>query len=222
MTAIQRALAIAGREFRAERRQSEGTVAALTLIGLLVLLESLVIGPGVARDPGIAAALFWIAIAFAAILATARSFDRELEEDAVDALLALPGGRDAIYAGKTMALAGLLLPVAGAGALLSAALLDLTIALPLHALVAIACGVVSLPPVVVLVTALTLRLRARALAVPLVTLPLLLAQLLGATQASTAALSGDGTAAIAWCAALLAIALVEGALGLTIVAAAIE
>src|SRR5437588_12855677 len=89
---IDRIALVAARELRAERRQPDGIVAATTFIAVLVLLESLVVGPVIARDADVAAALFWIALAFATILTTMRSFDRELEDDALDALVALPGG----------------------------------------------------------------------------------------------------------------------------------
>ena len=69
MNALARVALVAGRELRAERRQPDGIVAAVTFIAVLVLLESLVVGPAVARDADIAPALFWLALAFAAILA---------------------------------------------------------------------------------------------------------------------------------------------------------
>jgi heme exporter protein B len=218
----RRALLVAQRELGAEGRQADGAMAALTFVALVVVLESLVLGPGLAREPRVGAAAFWIALAFAALLATARSFDRELEDDAIDAVLSLPGGRDALYVGKVLALVLLLLGVGGGAGVLALVLLDLPLALPGHAALALGCGVLSLPPVVVLVTALTLRLRARALAVPLLALPLLLAQLLGATHALAGALIGDGAVAVGWSLALIAVALVETTLGLTIVPAAIE
>ena len=42
---ISRIALVAGRELRAERRQPDGVVAAVTFIAVLVLLESLVVGP---------------------------------------------------------------------------------------------------------------------------------------------------------------------------------
>jgi heme exporter protein B len=219
---IARTLLVAGRELRAERRAPDGLVAAVTFTAVLVLLESLVIGPGTARAPQIAAALLWIALLFAAILAAARSFDRELEEDAIDAVIALDGGRDAIYGGKVLALVALLALVGVVGLLLSIALLDLSVALPGHLALVMALGVVALPPIVVLDVALTLRLRARAVLVPILALPTLVPQLVAATQGSAAAMTGDATGALGWSGLLLAFALVYAVLGLTIVPAAIE
>lgn len=222
MTALGRAALVAGRELRAERRQPDGLVAALTFTAVLVLLESLVIGPAEARQPGVAAALFWIAMTFAAILATTRSFDRELEDDALDALLALPGGRDALFAGKVTALAGGLAIVALAGGALSLVLLSLPVALPGHLALVTFTGVVALPPVIVLDVLLALRLRARGVLVPILALPVLIPQLVAATQGSSAALTGDATGSLAWSGLLVAFGLVYAVVGLTIVPATIE
>ncbi len=222
MSALERTWLIAQRELRAERRQPDGLVAAATFTVVLVLLESLVIGPGVARQGVIASALFWIALLFAAILVTTRSLDREIEDDALDAVLALPGGRDALYAGKVLAVAGALAIIALVGGALSIVLLDLGVALPLHLALVVALGVIALPPVVVLDVALALRLRARAALVPILALPVLIPQLVASSQGAAAALSGDATSALAWSGLLLAFALVYGVLGLTIVPAAIE
>lgn len=222
MSALGRAALVAGRELRAERRQPDGLVAALTFTAVLVLLESLVIGPAEARQPGVAAALFWIAMTFAAILATTRSFDRELEDDALDALLALPGGRDALFAGKVAALAGGLAIVAAGGGLLSLVLLSLPVALPGHLALVTITGVIALPPVIVLDVLLALRLRARGVLVPILALPVLIPQLVAATQGASSALVGDANGSLAWSGLLVAFGLVYAVVGLTIVPATIE
>src|SRR5437763_15923588 len=104
MSAPQRALLIAARELFAERAHPDGLAAALTFTGMLVLLESLAFGPGRAREPDVASGVFWIAILFAAMLMTQRSFDREREDDAIDAGTARPGGGDALFGGRARAL----------------------------------------------------------------------------------------------------------------------
>ncbi len=217
-----RTLLVAARELRADARHPDGVAAAMTFMGALVLIESLVVGPQVARDAAVAPALYWIALLFAAIVVTTRSFDRELEDDAIDAVLALPGGSDALYAGKVVALAGTLALVALVGGLLQVVLLDLDVALPLHALAGVALGVLALPAVVVLDVALTLRLRARAALVPILAAPVLVPQLIAATNAVGLALAGDASASLAWSGLLVAIALVYAVLGLTIAGTAIE
>lgn len=222
MNALDRALLVAARELAAERRHPDGFVAALTFTGLLVLIESLAFGPGQARQPVVASALFWIAILFAATLVASRSFDRELEDDAIDALLVLDGGREALYAGKLVAIAVVLSIVALAAAVLSFLLLDLDVALAGHLALIGMLGILALPPVIVLTTLLALRVRARVALVPILSFPILIPQLVACTHGAAAALSGDASAALGWAGLLAAFALVYGVLGLTIAPAAFD
>lgn len=222
MRTLRRALLVAGREASAERRQPDGLVAALTFTAALIFIESLAVGPGEARRPAIASALFWIALLFSALFAASRSFDRELEDDAVDALLALEGGRDALYLGKVLALTGLLAIVAAAGGVLALVVLDLEVASAERLALTLAAGVLALPPVVVLDTLLALRLRARGVLVAILALPLLVPMLLAATQGTASALTGETVAWAGWTGLLVAFAIVYGVLGLTIVPAATE
>jgi heme exporter protein B len=219
---LQRIRIIAAREALAERGQPDGLVSAVTFVATLIVVESLAVGPLAASQPAVAAALFWIAMAFAAIIVTSRSFERELEDDALSAILALPGGRDAIYGGKVVALAGLLVLVAIVGGALSLVLLSLDIILPGHLLAVALAGVLSLPPVMVLFVAIALRLRSRGVLVPILVLPVLVPQLVAATNGTAAAVSGDAAGALAWAGLLVAFALVYSVLGLTIVPAALE
>ena len=219
---LHRIRLMAAREARAERGQPDGLVAAVTFVATLILVESLAVGPLAATQPEVASALFWIAMVFAAILATTRSFERELEDDAIDAVLALDGGREALYAGKLIAIAIVLAIVALAAALLSLVLLDLGVALAGHLVLVGVLGILALPPVIVLVTLLALRVRARVALVPILSFPILMPQLVACTQGAAAALTGDASASLGWAGILAAFALVYGVLGLTIVPAAIE
>jgi heme exporter protein B len=219
---IARTRLIALRELMSERRQPDGLAAALTFTGLLVLIESLAFGPGRAREADVASGVFWIAILFASVLVSTRSFDRDLEDDAIDAILALPRARDALYAGKVIALFALLAIVALAAGAFSIFLLDLAPALPGHLALVSLLGVMALPPVVVLTGALALRVPARVAVVPILTFPMLVPQLVAATQGASAALQGRGPESLAWSGLLAAFAFVYAVLGLTIVPAAVE
>jgi heme exporter protein B len=219
---LRRAWLVARREVRADLRQPDGLVAGVTFMAVLVLLESLIVGPQVAQDPSVAPALYWIALLFAAIVTATRSFDRELEDDALDAVLALPGGADALYAGKLLALAGSLLVVAVVGGLLQLVFLDLSTELVAQLALAALLGVLALPPIVVLDVALTLRLRARAALVPILAMPVLVPQLIAGTNAVSAALTGDASGSLSWSGLLLAVGLAYAAIGLILVPAALE
>ena len=219
---IARSRLVALRELFAERNQPDGIAASLMFTGTLVLLESLAFGPGRASEPDVASGAFWIAILFAAVLVSTRSFDRDLEDDAIDAVIALPGGREAIYAGKVIALGVVLALVAITAGVFSFFLLDLEPALPGHVLLVGVLGVVALLPVSVFTSVIALRVRARIAIVPILAFPLLVPQLVAATQGMSAALSGASNEALAWSGLLAAFALVYSAIGLTIVPAAIE
>jgi ABC-type transport system involved in cytochrome c biogenesis permease component len=69
---------------------------------------------------------------------------------------------------------------------------------------------------------LALRLRSRGALVPVLVLPVLVPQLVAATNGTAAAMSGDMAGAIGWSGLLVAFALVYWVLGLTIVPAALE
>ena len=219
---IARTALIVKRELLAERAQPDSLVAAVVFTGMLILLESLAFGPGRARESDVASGVFWIAILFAAVLVGMRSFDRDLEDDAIDAIIALPGGRDALYAGKTVALFLVLAVVAASAAVFATFLLDLAPALPGHVLLVCTLGVVALAPVVVLTSVLALRVRTRVAVVPILSFPMLVPQLIAAAQGTSAALDGRGAESLAWAGLLAAFALVYTVLGLTIVPAAIE
>ena len=219
---IARASLVALRELFAERNQPDGVAAALTFTGMLVLLESLAFGPGRASEPDVASGAFWIAILFAAVLVSTRSFDRDLEDDAIDAVIALPGGREAIFAGKMLALGVVLAVVAIVAGTFAVFLLNVAPILPGHAILVGVVGVMALLPVSVFTSVVSLRLRARVAVVPILTFPLLVPQLVAATQGMSAAITGASSEALAWAGLLAAFALVYTVLGLTIVPAAIE
>jgi heme exporter protein B len=219
---LHRIRLIAAREARAERGQPDGLIGATTFIAVLIFVESLTIGPLAASHPATAAALYWIALTFAAILTASRSFERELEDDAIDAVLALPGGRDALYAGKTIALTAILALVAVIGGLLELVLLPIVIGEPILLALVVLAGVLALPPIVVLTVVLAMRLRARGALVPIIALPMLVPHLVAATYGAAAAADGNTAMALGWGGLLVAFALVYSVLGLTIVPAALE
>ncbi|MDQ3098090.1 MAG: heme exporter protein CcmB [Chloroflexota bacterium] len=220
---LRRAWLVAERDLRAERAQPDGIAAAIGLTATLVFVESLLVGPAIAAaSPAIASALLWIALTLGAILAITRSFDRELEDDALEGVLALPGGADALYAGKVLAATLLLAVVSAAGIALTVLLLDIEVGLPAHLALVTLVGAVALPPLITLYVAISLRLRARALVVPLLAVPALVPQLIAASAGSAAAIQGDAAGSLAWCALLFATALASAVAGLTIGPAAIE
>lgn len=158
---------------------------------LVVVASSLAFFGGPATGRWIAGGVIWISIAFAAVLALGRSWQREREEGALDALIVSPLAPSAIFAAKA---AGLLLflgvvelvvlPVAAV--LYSIDLVELGPGLLLIALLATP-GIAASGS---LFGAMTVRTSARDLMLAIVMFPLISPTLLAAISATRELVAG--------------------------------
>ncbi|MGH2446395.1 MAG: heme exporter protein CcmB [Candidatus Limnocylindria bacterium] len=186
------ALAIARKDAVAELRGRHAIVSTLFFAAVVLLLFGFALGPDSARLAAAAPGLLWLAIVFAGVLAVSRLHLLETDDGALEQLALYPVARRAIYAGKALAgfavmlVLGLL--VLGAVAVLFA--VDVMAAwLPL--LVTVALGAIGTAAVGTFYAGITVRLRAREVMLPLLMLPVLAPLLLGAVEATGAALAGD-------------------------------
>ncbi|GAC1351618.1 MAG: hypothetical protein NVS3B20_09020 [Polyangiales bacterium] len=111
-SALAQAWLIARKDLAIERRTGEIVVTGGFFAALLAVLASVAFSGSVkerAQEPLLAPGAIWIAIAFAAVLSLGRTWQREREEGALDALLAGPISRPAIFIGKALAIAIFLL-----------------------------------------------------------------------------------------------------------------
>lgn len=186
------AMAIARKDILAELRGRQAAVSTLFFAGLLLLLFGFALGPDPARLGELAPGLLWVAITFTGVLAVSRLHLIEAEDGALEQLALAPIPRKTIYAGKALAgaatmavLTAVVIPLIG---LLYA--VDLTSAwLPL--LFTGVLGSIGFSAVGTFYAALTVRMRAREVLLPLLVLPVTAPLLLAAVKATTAALSGD-------------------------------
>jgi heme exporter protein B len=126
-----------------------------------------------------------LSVAFAAVLALSRSWQREREESAYLALLAAPLRRSALYVGKMMSLLLFLGVVQCVVVPLVAVLFAIDLIQMGPALLAIVfCATPGIAAVGTLFGAMTVRTRARDLMLALVLFPLLAPTLLAAVVAS--------------------------------------
>jgi heme exporter protein B len=88
------------KELRVERRTGEVLVSSGLFAVLVAVLGSLSLYLDPTNAVQAAPGLLWIAIAFAGLVAMSRSWGREREQDALQALLLAPIPRSAIYLGK--------------------------------------------------------------------------------------------------------------------------
>ena len=186
------AFAIAGKDVLSELRGRQALTSTLFFAGLVLLLFGFAIGPDPSRLGEVAPGLLWLALTFAGLLAVARLHLVETEDGALEQLALYPVSRRTVYAGK--ALAGALTMGALAVVLIPLfALLygvDLSAAWPAVALTAV-LGAIGFAAVGTFYGALTVRMRAREVLLPLLVLPVTAPLLLSAVKATSAALAGD-------------------------------
>jgi heme exporter protein B len=166
-------------------------------------------------DGDLAAGILWVTILFASMLGINRLFVADAEEGALDGFLLAPVDRTALFAAKALALLAYLIALelvaVPAFALL---LLGPSLGPGLAGLVAVlALGDIGIAVIGTLISALTVRTRARDLLGPLLALPLLVPVVIGAARASAPllALHPGGAPAARW---LLTLALYDLLFGL--------
>lgn len=174
-----------------ELRTGEALATSTFFAVLVVILASLSFHGGPAAGKVVAAGAIWLSVAFAAVLALGRIWQREREDGALDGLLVTPLSRSALFAGKVVGLAGFLfaieLVVVPLAALLFA--VDLTeVGAPLALVALLATPGIAASGT--LFGSMTVRTSARDLVLAVVLLPLLAPALLAAVVATRELLGG--------------------------------
>ena len=157
--------------------------------------------------PDAAAAILWIAIAFAGTLALGRTFERERYGETLRALLLAPGPRPALYVGKLLGMLALLgiaelLLVPLIAFLFQAAL----ISRPLLLFALLAGGTTGFCAVGTLFAAMLVRVRSRDVLLPIVLYPITIPVIIAGVRGTAALLAAppDESTAVMWIGILLA------------------
>ncbi len=158
----------------------------------LLLLFSFAVGPDTAQLRAHAAAYLWMAVLLSSTLLLSRSFQVEVESNAIESLLLAPVPPAALYYGKAISNAAQLV-------LLSLVALPAVIGLydihleesPLRLLATILLGSLGLAGPGTLYAGLTSRLAAKQLLLPLLLFPLVVPCLLAAVKATSLVIQGD-------------------------------
>ncbi len=182
---------VAEKDLKIELRTGEVVTTAGFFALLVVVLASLSFYGGPATGRSVAAGVIWLSVAFAAVLALGRSWQREREEGALTGLITSPLSASAIFLGKTLGIGAFLLvvqaivlPVAGLlYALEPAEVAPGLLLLSLAATPGIAASGA-------LFGAMTVRTSARDLLLAVVLFPLLSPTLLSAVAATRALFDG--------------------------------
>lgn len=184
-------LAVAGKDLRIELRTREVTATTGYFAILVAILASLSYTAGPKTTERVAPGTIWLSLAFTAVLAIGRFWQREREDGAFLALRTAPVARSAIFAGKALTL------------LLFLTIVEIVIvpvvALVFHvelpdvigplALVLVA-GTIGVAATGTLFGAMTVRTRARDLMLAVVLFPLLAPALLAGVSATREILVG--------------------------------
>jgi heme exporter protein B len=199
-TEARRVFAIAWKDLTAERRSKATLNGVAFLAAIMLLLFGFAFGADPAAFEGGAAGMIWLTVLFSGVLAFNRSYERELDQGALETLLLYPGDPRAIFLGKLLANLGFVLFVEAV--LLPAAVLlyDLPIGrAPIGIAVVVLLGTFGFVTLGTFYAAMASRLRAREVLLPLLLFPMLVPLLLAAVQATSALLGGDAMGqAAAW------------------------
>lgn len=178
--------------FRKDVRLELRARYALNALGMFVASSLLLATLAVGRDdvgPGVAAALLWIVIVFAAAVGMGRAFVAE-EERGTTLLLRLHVRGSAVYAGKLLfnvVLVGAVNAAAAAGMVL---VLGLTVASPALLLTVLALGAVGLAGATTLLSALIARTAGGGTLLAVLAFPVLVPLFLSAVSATRRAFGG--------------------------------
>ena len=186
------ALAIARKDALAELRGRQASGSTLFFAALVLLLFGFALGPDSRRLTDAAPGLLWLAIVFGGLLTVARLHQLEAEDGAFEQLGLYPVDRRALFAGKALAASAAMLVLGAVLLPVVAILYALPIAAAWLALaVTLVLGAIGFAAVGTAYAALTVRMRAREVMLPLLMLPIVAPLLLAAVKATTAALTGD-------------------------------
>jgi heme exporter protein B len=166
-------------------------IATFAFGAAALLLFSFAVGPDSAALREHAGGFLWLGLLLASTLSLAESFEREMEERALEGLLLLPADARALYYGKVIANWANL-------ALLGVALVPVMVVLydagtvRLFALlIVILLGTAGLSAPGTLYAAMTSQTRSRQTLLPLLLFPLVVPVLLAAVKATSLLILGD-------------------------------
>jgi heme exporter protein B len=185
------ALAVARKDLTSEWRTRELVPALAQFVVLALVIANFGFQIDARNAPSIAPGVLWLALVFAGLVAFGRAFAAEREQSSLEAMLMTPASPVAIFAGKAIAAA--LLLVLCEAVLLPA--LTLFFGTPLSAAVVLAVllATIGMAAVGCLFAAMVARVRARELLLPLLTLPLFIPFIVAGGQAVQVAMGGGGS-----------------------------
>ena len=188
MTQLLRSvLVLVWKDIVLEWRSRELVISVLVFSLLVVVLFNFALNVTPQRIAILAPGILWVAFAFAGILAMNRTFVREREQGGLDGLLLAPVSRDAIFLGKALGSFLFMLLVEAALLPAFAVLLNFSAASFLLILT-IVLATLGFAVVGTLFSAIAVQTRSREIMLPVLFFPVILPVIIGAVEATTAAI----------------------------------
>jgi heme exporter protein B len=189
---LRRAHAVAAKDLTAEWR-TRANFNAVTFFGaLMLLLFGFALGPDAETLRRAAPGIIWLTVLFSGVLAFNRSYQIELDNEALETLLGYPGDRRTIFIGKLAANLVFVLSVELVIVPLTAILYGLSLVRPFPGFAGVLLlGTFGFVTLGTFYSALSSRSRAREVLLPLLLFPMLVPLLIAAAQATAALLAGD-------------------------------
>jgi heme exporter protein B len=214
-TWAQQVWAVFRKDLLLEARSRTNINAMVFFAGMVLLVFSFALGPSPARLRASAGGLLWLAFIFSGLLAFGRAYQLEAENNAFEGLLLVAQRRSAIYLGKLLGAAAIILLIEAIVLPLMAVLYNLDLWHALPGLLAVGVlGTVGFASIGALYGALTMSLRAREVLLPLLMLPVTAPVILGAVKATTYLITGQTSELGIWIELLVAFDVVFVTVGL--------
>ena len=219
---LRQALAIAAKDLRIEIRGRHALGSLLPFAATLLIAFGFAFGPGRDVLDRIAPGLLWMAVLFAAVMSSRRSFQMESEDGALEGLLLAPIDKAAVFLGKTAAIAAELLALMVCVLLLVVLLFDLSLGSPLVLAGGFTLGVIGLAAVGGLFGVVAEAARTREAIFPMLVLPLVTPVLIAGVRATDLAAAGRTGEALSWLGLILAFDVVFLATGVLVFGSLME
>jgi len=196
---LQQAARVAWKDLRIELRSREIVYTMVFFGALLVVIFSFAFPRDFRAVRGSMPGMLWTAIAFTGTIGLGRGFDRERENDTMRALLLAPVPRLAVFLGKAVSTALLILAVAAVCAPLLALFLDVPLFdNPLPLVLIVVLGAIGIAVTGSVFAATLLKVRSRDVLLPVILYPLLVPLFVAGTKCTAALIAEVPNFDAAW------------------------
>lgn len=191
---LNAALAVAGKDLRTELRGRELLPALAQFVILALVIANFAFDLALVDGPRLSPGILWLVLVFAGLVAFGRTFSSEKEAGTLEAMLLTPAGVSAVFVGKALAAAGLL--VACEAVLLPAMAVFLGSPMSPMVVGTVLLATIGMAALGCLFAALAAQTRARELLLPVLALPVWIPFVVVGGRAVSAAMSGQSLTAL--------------------------